>query len=206
MRSALTAAALVLTGCVASRPVVREEEPLLVGPGARAAVVAQARELVGHRVVVVHGRRYGDDCTGLVRAAYAAAGVELMSEGLPQDNGVTAIWRFALKHGRPFTGGRPVAGDLVFFRDTYDLNRDGVLSDGLTHIGVVDEVLPDGTAVLIHRTGRGVVRSRLSLAQPDLPGANDWLRATSKLGPSRLTGQLFTSYATLLPVESLATR
>lgn len=186
--------------------------PLDVPTGARNRVVETARALVGQRRVEIGGRRFGDDCTGLVRGVYSQLGVDLMTAGQPQDNGVTAIWRFTARHGRLYEGGRPVAGDLVFFRETYDLNRDGAVNDGLTHIGLVDDVEPDGTVLVIHRVARGVVRYRMNLAAPTAAkdGAgkvlNDGLRLPRAGSPQRLTGELFVAFGTLLPNERLATR
>jgi hypothetical protein len=190
-----------------------EPRPLDVAPGARATVVELARGLVGARRVEVGGKRFGDDCTGLVRGVYASLGVDLMSLGQAGDNGVTAIWRFTAQRGRLYEGGRPVPGDLVFFRETYDLNRDGQVNDGLTHVGLVDDVEADGTVLVIHRVARGVVRYRMNLSAPttakDASGRviNDGLRLAGQGSGQRLTGELFVSFGTLLPVEgSLARR
>ncbi len=186
--------------------------PLELPPGARGKVVEAARALVGARHVEVGGKRFGDDCTGLVRGVYSQLGLELMSEGAPQDNGVTAIWRYLGRFGRLYEGGRPVPGDLVFFRETYDLNRDGAVNDGLTHIGLVDDVEPDGTVLVIHRVARGVVRYRMNLSSPskgkDATGKviNDGLRLAGAGSPSRLTGELFVSFGTLLPNDRVASR
>lgn len=182
--------------------------PLAVNPGARATALDTAQRLVGKKRIVVDGHRFGDDCTGLVRAAYSRAGIDLMTAAEPGDNGVTAIWRFAARHGRIYTGGLPVAGDLVFFKETYDLNRDGRANDGLTHVGLVDQVDADGTVIVIHRVSRGVVRYRMNLAHPTSATSsagrrvNDWLRAGGPGNKPRLTAELFAGYATLLPVES----
>jgi peptidoglycan DL-endopeptidase CwlO len=185
--------------------VAGDVEPLEVSPGSRERVIGAARGLVGNTRIEVGGKRFADDCTGLVRAAYAALGVDLMSAGAPQDNGVTAIWRFTAKHGRLYDGGRPVPGDLVFFRETYDLNRDGAVNDGLTHIGLVDDVEADGTVLVIHRVARGVVRYRMNLATPSLARdgngkvLNDGLRLPGAGSERKLTGELFVSFGTLLP-------
>ncbi|MDX2015251.1 MAG: hypothetical protein SFW67_33970 [Myxococcaceae bacterium] len=194
-------------------PTVEAVKPLEVAPGARASAVELARGLVGARRVEVGGRRFGDDCTGLVRGVYSALGVDVMSAGQAGDNGVTAIWRFTAQRGRLYEGGRPLPGDLVFFRETYDLNRDGQVNDGLTHIGLVDDVEPDGTVLVIHRVARGVVRYRMNLSAPtqarDASGKvlNDGLRLAGNGSAPRLTGELFVSFGTLLPVEgSLARR
>lgn len=188
-------------------PVAPDEGPgLALAPGARDSALEAARRLVGHRRIVVDGKRFGDDCTGLVRAAYATAGVDLMTAAEAGDNGVTAIWRYAGRHGRIYQGGLPVAGDLVFFKETYDLNRDGRTNDGLTHVGIVEGVAADGTVSVIHRVARGVVRYRMNLAHPTSATAsgrkvNDWLRAAGPGQKPRLTAELFAGYATLLPVE-----
>jgi hypothetical protein len=168
--------------------------------------VALARKLIGRANVEIGGKRYPADCTGLVLGVYAAVGLDLLSSARPEDNGVTAIYRFAQRHGRIYQGGRPVAGDLVFFRDTDDRNRDGRLADGLMHVGIVDKAEPDGTVVVIHRVRRGVVRYRMNLNHPDLRAAggvrlNDSLRSPSAGKPAALTGQLFAAYATFLPVD-----
>lgn len=190
-------------------PLVPPEAPLVVAPPlARDTAVKTARNLVGSSRIVVGSRRYHDDCTGLVRAAYGELGVNLMGEAVRGDNGVTAIYRFASKHGRIFEGGRPLPGDLVFFRETYDRNRDGRNNDGLTHVGLVDDVEADGTVLVIHRVARGVVRYRMNLGHRDTAVStdgrrwNDWLRSTTPGARPQLTGQLFAGYATLLPVES----
>lgn len=182
-------------------------EPLVVASGARESALETAQRLVGKKRIVVHGQRFGDDCTGLVRAAYSQAGVDLMKAAEPGDNGVTAIWRFASRHGRIYTGGHPVAGDLVFFKETYDLNRDGRDNDGLTHVGLVETSEADGTVIVIHRVARGVVRYRMNLGYPSTATTpsgrrvNDWLRAGGPGNKPRLTAELFAGYATLLPVE-----
>ena len=161
-------------------------------------------------IVVLGGKRYGDDCTGLVRGVYAQVGIDLMSAAAAGDNGDTAIYRFASTHGRVYEGGRPVGGDLVFFRDTYDLNRDGRINDGLTHVGLVEKIEEDGTVIVIHRVARGVVRYRMNLTFRDKAlnsegrPVNDWLRAPNSSGVPQLTAQLFAGYATVLPNESKA--
>jgi len=187
--------------------------PLQVPAGARDTAVQLAQSLVGKREIVLGGKKYRDDCTGLVRGVYAQLGVDLLSGGEQGDNGVTAIWRYASTHGRLYEGGRPVAGDLVFFRETYDLNRDGHVNDGLTHIGLVEQVGEDGTVAVIHRVARGVVRYKMNLQFPDSAvnragrPVNDYLRVAGAQQKPQLTAQLFAGYATLLPIEPrLATR
>src|SRR5260370_3614760 len=186
-------AAVAAGGCATSSSGSREgsTSPAAVRPdetsppnraASREKVVSVAQSLVGKTRIHLGRKHYPDDCTGLVRAVFDQVGIDLFSRARPGDNGVTAIYRFAESRGRIYTGGRPVAGDLVFFHDTYDRNRDARRNDGLTHIGLVEKVEDDRTVWIIHRVRRGVVRYRMNLDQPDLlidksgPVLNDYLR------------------------------
>lgn len=172
----------------------------------RERVLATARALVGRSSVQVSGKRYPADCTALIEATYSQAGVKFRGTIKPGDNGVTAMYRYAQANGRVYTSGRPVPGDLVFFRETYDQNRDGRRNDGLTHVGLVDGVDADGTVTVIHRVKRGVVRYRMNLARPHMARnpktgevLNDMLRSPGPGQPHVLTGQLFAAFGSVLP-------
>jgi hypothetical protein len=166
--------------------------------GARIAKAAGAK--VGARSVNAPGQRFNEDCSGLTRAVFSAHGIDLFAAGvLPNENGVSAIYRFVARHGRLHEG-RPAPGDLVFFRNTADINRDGRENDGLTHIGIVEELEPDDTVLVVHRNSKGIVRERMNLTEPerhrDSSGSvlNHWLRGNPR---PRLMGELFEAYGTL---------
>lgn len=202
------AAAALPAATPAPRPEVDGTEVLEAPADGRSRAVELARSLVGKPRVQMGGKRYPDDCTGLIKGVFDRLGINLTGEARSGDNGVTAIYRFAQAHGRIYEGGRPVAGDLVFFRETYDLNRDGRANDGLTHIGLVESVDADGTVRVIHRVRRGVVRYRMNLQHPSTHldpatgvAINDYLRLPGPGHAEVLTGQLFAAYATLLPLE-----
>ena len=171
-------------------------------PGGR--VAGRAAQLVGKRLRKVSGR-VPDDCSGLVRLAFEAAGVNLVSHGFARgENAVSAMWRRALEAGALHTS-TPRPGDLAFFRETYDRNRDGRRNDGLTHVGVVEAEDRDGAVTLVHRGSKGVGRTRLNVEAPsahrtrDGRVLNDYLRAANKKKGQRawLTGELFVGYAAL---------
>lgn len=176
----------------------REWEAFPADPGAR--IAARAGELSGLASLKLVTSRLPDDCTGLARAAYEAAGAELMDEGERGDNGVTAMYRKAERLGALHTG-TPRPGDLVFFRETYDRNRNGRFDDGLTHVAVVEAVEPSGTVVFVHRGGAGITRGRMTLAAAtQRTGAsgevlNDFLRPKSRRSRAYLAGELFVSFA-----------
>jgi peptidoglycan DL-endopeptidase CwlO len=179
---------------------------------ARQQAVALARRLLGRRTVSWPGQGFPDDCSGLVEGIYASVGVPLQGAAHHGDNGVTGLYRYAQARGRIFASGVPAPGDLVFFRDTYDQNRDGVLDDGLTHVALVESVSEDGTVAIIHRVRRGVMRYRMNLGHPEIhtdPQTgqvfNDYLRGSTGTSRPVLTAQLFFAFASVLPAETLRT-
>ncbi len=139
-------------------------------------------------------KRVTDDCSGFIRLVYEQIGVAL-------EGAVPTLYERAKEAGALYQH-RPARGDLVFFRETYDRNRDGKRNDGMTHVGVVESVADDGTVTFVHRGHKGVARSRLNLLHPrQREGANgtvlnDWLRAA---GATRAytAGELCTGFARL---------
>jgi hypothetical protein len=176
-------------------PVVEPEAPSL---GQQIATAATS--LLGAKLTRV-SKKVPDDCTGLVRLAYFTEGIDLMAGGnKPGENGVSAIWRLARAAGATHFG-TPAPGDLVFFVETYDRNRDGKRNDGRTHIGVVESVDAEGTVFFVHRSGRGVNRSRLNRQHPGRP-LNEILRPAKGELRAYNTGELFAGFAR--PAELLA--
>ncbi len=167
-----------------------------------AAIVERAVQLVGTRRLGKVARHVPDDCSGLVRLAYLRGGIDLVSHGfLAGENAVSAIYRRAEARGAVHQD-NPRPGDLVFFRETYDRNRDGRRNDGLTHVAVVERVEADGVLTFIHRGMKGIARSRMNLAFPATHRAgttgavlNDYLRPAARGQRAWLTGELFAGFA-----------
>lgn len=229
--------ALVVAAC-APRAVVRPEPSAPPPPAARAAppelaapaepaepepvasldltpVLEAARAHVGGRRVAVGGRSYPADCSNFVRAMFLTAGIDLWDGGFEGgENGVAAIHRFVERHGTLHRG-PPQPGDVVFFDDTYDKNRNGRIDDPLSHAGVVDQVDEDGLVWVIHLASRGVVRDPMHVGRPadarDEAGRaiNTWLRvrrARDPPGTRYLTGALFAGYGRLGARPRVASR
>lgn len=180
---------------VKATPTKKKRPPAPLPKGRR--VARRAGKLVGASLAAY---RVPDDCSGLVRAAYRAVGIELLSHGMrPGENAVSAIHRRAQRAGALHKR-TPKPGDIVFFRETYDRNRDGVRNDGLTHVGVIEAVERDGTVVFVHRGGSGVKRSRMNLRFPTQRGKdgrvlNDYLRRAEGGKRAQLARELFSGYA-----------
>jgi hypothetical protein len=166
----------------------------------RERIAAAASVSVGNAPLVVGGVRYRFDCSGVTAGIYAKAGVLIVDEGALSSKALFSLVdaEGALHHNRP------LPGDLVFFDNTWDENKNGrVDDDPLSHVGVVEAVLPDGTVVFVHRIGKVVVRWHMNLQRPhdrvDEKGAvlNHWLRAARGRRPAATTAELFVAFGTL---------
>ena len=213
-RVAFAIALAMSTGCIAPRVSIREAvsepAPAEAPPRPIEAVVEAARATVGQSDPELDGRRVPTDCSGYLRALYARAGIDLFAEGRPSDNGVRAIVRFVERRGLLHRHELPAAGDLVFFDNSYDRNGDRRLNDRLTHAGLVEAVLPDGTALIVHSTNHGIVREPMNLLRPhDLTDAdgrpiNAFLRRKASGDPPRtprLMSELFAGFGRVLGVR-----
>lgn len=171
----------------------------------RERVAAAARSVVGSRSMDVDGQRFRFDCSGVARGIYAKAGHRL--GGTPSfrgENDVAVLYRLAERYGslRPSD---PLVGDLVFFENTYDRDGDGRRNDALSHVGIVEEVRPDGTVVFIHHASGGILRYRMNLEFPqarDHPKSgetvNHFLRRAERGESAKTSAELFVAYGTLL--------
>jgi probable lipoprotein NlpC len=172
------------------------------------ALAKTAVRFVGQSRIQVGGRNYTPDCSGFVRGVYASQRVDLY-DGLGEldgGNGVGRIFTHVVQHGRIHYGPAVHPGDLVFFHNTWDFNRDGLPNDPLTHVGVVEKVEHDGTVVFVSSVSAGIERYRMNLKHPDTHKAadgrvlNDFLRrkhAGDSRGTYYLAGRLFAAFGTL---------
>jgi surface antigen len=127
--------------------------------------------------------------------------------GVPMSGSTQSFWEDAKARGFVHSRKQPTVGDLVFFDNTYDRNRNGRWDDELTHIGIVLEVDRDGTITVAHGgTSKGRTTMVMNLSDPsarhseDGRELNDWLRARRSNDPKRasyLSGELFRGFATL---------
>lgn len=161
-------------------------------PSPEQAERAALRERILEAARALLGSRRRLDCSGYVLAAYRAAGLEV---ALPAARTRSAALQAA---GREVA--TPEPGDLAFFHDTYDRNRNGRPDDGITHVALVESV--DGSTVtLLHRGRRRVERVRMDLERPWDRDLNDPVRVRrprDARGTRYLAGELFTAFGALL--------
>lgn len=165
-------------------------------PGAATARSASARERLVAAALRHLGRAWSGDCSDFVERVHAEAGLPLRPRSARSAS--EGLWRAT----RPVE--RPRPGDLAFFHDTFDRDRDGRRGDRFTHVALVESV--DGPRVLlVHRGSRGIQRLAMNLSRRHDPAENGWLRkrrAGDPPGQRFLSGELFAAYATAVPAES----
>ena len=129
-----------------------------------------ARWALGRRHLVVRGRTFNYDCTGVILAIYWYAGIDLGRDFEDfTGNGVTRLYRSLERENLLYTSTRPVTGDVIFWDNTYDRNGDGLWNDPLTHAGMVLRSYPDGIIEYVHLNySRGIVIDSMNLLDPDL--------------------------------------
>jgi hypothetical protein len=178
-----SALAVALAACALAAPsrpaAARDPE------AARTSIVTAARRHLGVR--------YPGDCSGFVLSLLRTAGVEIALR--PARSRSESLYLATRRVRAP----RP--GDLVFFHDTYDRNRDGRANDPYTHVGVVESV-SGAAVVLVHRSSRGIERVRMDLTRPSDRASNDPVRHRRRSEPRArrvLAGELFAGFGAVAP-------
>ncbi|MDG1483661.1 MAG: CHAP domain-containing protein [Myxococcota bacterium] len=168
-------------------PALLSSPPRRSGDGQ--SIADGAVTLIGKRDLVVASERYRYDCSGMVCAAYAAGGQTLSGSS-------KGLYAEAVDGGVLHTDTLPRPGDIAFFDNSYDRNRNGQRDDELTHVAVVEAVADDGTITLIHLGSGTVSRIKMNLLRPEDSAVNSYLRARADLdGGPRLTGELWRGFA-----------
>ena len=160
-------------------------------------IASAARSFLGDSRLVVDGESYRFDCSGLVEASLAKA-------GRPQTGSSAMLYDAARESGVLHRRRRPTPGDIAFFDNTYDRDKNGVNDDAISQTAVVTAIHGNGTVEMVHTGSGGVVKLTMNLLHPhdhnDGGGGviNDYLRAKSKRDPSGteyLAGELWVGFA-----------
>lgn len=169
--------------------------------------------------ITIREKNFRIDCSNFVRAVYYGAnGQDLFEEAtkagitqkLTRESAVFGdqlgvLMLYVLFKHRYRVPQTPVPGDIIFFDNTYDRNKNRKRDDYFSHTGLVLEVAGDATVTFIHAgTSKGVQKSFLNLRYPHLHKKdgkiiNSYLRHTYTWDNTnqRLTGQLVRGFGRL---------
>jgi len=152
------------------------------------ALVKAANGLLGREELVVRGRRFNMDCTGVVLAVYYSAGLDLSREfDRYSGNGVTRLYKSLEARELLYRTRDPAPGDIIFWDNTYDRNGDGLWNDTLTHTGMVVNTHTDGRVEYIHMNyRRGIILETMNLHNPDAHQDTRLGRVTIVNSPMRM--------------------
>ncbi len=184
-----------------------QQEEQAVERTVRAAVervIEIGRKMVGQREVTIEGQSHRADCSGFVTACFDHAGLDLIEPGDAGTSGTEILYRALQRVDGVHEDEIPEPGDLVFFSNTHDRNRNGRVDDDFTHVGFVESVGEDGTVHFLHFVSGAVRIGRMNLLHPNArvneeTGAiwNDPLRRRRKDDSSKvryLTSQLWIGF------------
>ena len=151
----------------------------------------------GKTSLSVNGKKYKMDCSGVVRAIYQKAGIDLAQDFKKyKGGGVQRIHETLRSKGLTYRPTVPVPGDLIFWDNTYDANKNGRADDVLSHIGmVVTSDKRTGEVVYVHHhEKKGIVFEKMNLLHVNDPAYNAAMRdskAKKLPGNKYLASQLY---------------
>ena len=143
-------------------------------------LVEAANWAKGRRYLTVNGQRFRMDCSGVVRAIYFKAGIDLAKDfNKYKGGGVQRIHATMQAKGLLYRPTVPVPGDILFWDNTYDANHNGRSDDVLSHIGmVVSSNKKSGEVVYVHHhEKKGIVFEKMNLFHPNDPAYNAIMRS-----------------------------
>ena len=167
----------------------------------RKDLVQYALKFNGHSRVK-KDKKFRNDCSGFVRSVYDNFDIELynttkVKRGKNWLNGTEVIYNFVKDNGKVFKKGLPVIGDIIFFDNTTDRNKDGKVNDKFTHIAIVVKVNKNGTIHYIHKSNRGINIQKLNLKyskQAYIKSGNKKIKVNSYLRKRRRKDKRNTPY------------
>ncbi|MBN2048800.1 MAG: CHAP domain-containing protein [Spirochaetales bacterium] len=171
--SALIPAAFLLLVSCATIPPPSESGSSTPAEGdlskTQALLVEGARSVLGKDRLVIRGKEFRIDCTGVVMAIYYYAGIDLSpAMSAYSGNGVNRLYSYLREKKLIYRADIPAPGDIIFWDNTWDANEDGVYNDYLTHTGMVVEVDKTGLITYVHHNySKGIVTEYMNLTDPD---------------------------------------
>ena len=177
------------TSTVASTSPVKSTTPVItpVKNTSSPSISQKQKQLVeaanwakGRRYITIDGHRFRMDCSGVIRAIYYKAGIDLAQDfNKYKGGGTMRIHETLRSKGLIYRPAVPVPGDILFWDNTYDANHNGRSDDMLSHIGmVVSSDKKSGNVIYVHHNEKkGIVFEKMNLLHPDDPTYNAVMRS-----------------------------
>ena len=133
-----------------------------------ASIVHNGQDILGYRhIPSIAGHSFLQDCIGFIHYIFYASGIDLLDACSLGDRGVDTLYNGLNELGYAYEQGLPEPGDLIFFDNTYDANRNHSWDDKLTHIGIVESVGEYETVTFLHFVSHKVTRSTINMRYPN---------------------------------------
>lgn len=107
---------------------------------------------------------------------------------------ITSFFKWCKKSGKVSFGKKLTPGQVIFFHNTSDANKDGRNNDWYTHIAVVKSVESTGTAYLSAKHGKKLQTFTMSLKYPDMASTESGNPLNSELRPRKNSDAPYTQY------------
>ncbi|OHD55923.1 MAG: hypothetical protein A2Y33_10685 [Spirochaetes bacterium GWF1_51_8] len=131
-------------------------------------VTEYAKSVIGLKKIPKVGKKgFTSDCIGFVNYAYYKAGIDLQKVYANGERGVDSLYNGLQKYKFVYDAKIAKPGDIIFFDNTYDVNKNKKWDDPLSHVGIVDSVGKHGTITYIHfSSSKGVAYATMNLYYP----------------------------------------
>ena len=122
---------------------------------------------------IPESNKWNKYASGFVKMVYLKFGVNLTDVDKKKDEEgkwlttTQMIYNYVSKNGEILKGNNPKPGDIVFFDNTFDKNKDEIFNDKLTSIGLVVETDKEGTIYFLYNTSRGVKLKMINFKHPE---------------------------------------
>ena len=170
-------------------------------------LIGYAKKYLG-KFIFTSNKNYYQDCSGFIRYIFKKS-LKIDLFNIPHKehrekgrwiNGVALIYKYVQKNGKIFKY-LPKPGDIIFFDNTSDKNRDGKINDRLTHIALIIKVKKDGTIIFIHHSSEGVNISRMNFYNKKHNSLLRKYRKSDSKNTPHYTYQMFNSFGRLFQEE-----
>ena len=141
----------------------RAKERVIYSDRQRKKIVEQARKIIGQK------DRKWKDSAFFVHSLYKYSGIDVFSRHSAGKNyAAEIIHDFAEAEGILFENRLPSEGDLVFFQNTHDRNKNTKPDDGITLVGIVESIDSYQTVSIITTVSGTVLRYKMNRKQQNV--------------------------------------